>query len=671
VVVEAQADRSEEQHASVFISHSRKDKEFVRRLAERLANHDFKAWVDVDSITLTAEFWPEVNSGIEGSDAFIFVISPDSVSSEDCKEELAHAVEHNKRLVPIVYREVDDEYVPEPLRSLQWIFFRHDDDFESSFQGLVDALDTDLAWLKVHTRLVIWASEWDRSGRDNSLVLRGSDLRTAEEWQVRAAENEPKLTALQTDYLLASQRDARRRQRLRFIAVTVGLIVAVVLGSIALWQRNIAVKQEHIASARLLAAQAQLASQQEGNLLQRSVLLAIEAKQRLPFPSPETDQLLRTGLDLLPERAASVSHKGELIDVAFRPNGKYLATASADNTARLWEVPSGDPASPPMKHEGTVYNLAFSHDGKYLATASSDGTARLWEVPSGDPASPPMEHNQSVTDVAFSPGGKYLASGSYDKTVRLWEVPSGKPASLPLKHEDLVYAVAFSRKGKYLATASNDGITRLWEVPSGKPASPPIRHEFPVTNITFRSDSRYLATGGRNARLWRVPSGDPVSPPLKHKSLVIDVAFSSGGKYLATGGDDNMARLWKVPSGEQAAPPMEHDDYVNNVAFSPGGKYLATSSDDNTARVWEVPSGEEITQMKHPNIARNVTFSPEGKYLATASDDGIARLWLWRSEDIVEEACSRLGRNLTEDEWELYLGAEPYHKTCPDLRETA
>jgi hypothetical protein len=184
------------------------------------------------------------------------------------------------------------------------IFFRETDDFEGSFQVLIDALDTDLDWVHAHTRLLTRAIEWDNNGRDNSFLLRGNDLRAAEEWQVRAANKEPKLTALQTEYMLASRRDATRRQRLMFIAVTLGLVVAVVLGSIAWWQRNVAVEQEKIASARLLAAQAELATRQEGDLLQRGVLLAIEAMRRLPSPSPETDQILRTGLGLLPRPVA-------------------------------------------------------------------------------------------------------------------------------------------------------------------------------------------------------------------------------------------------------------------------------------------------------------------------------------------------------------------------------
>lgn len=118
----------------------------MRRLAQALTKRERETWVDLENIAPTAEWLAEVYSGIEGADAFIFVISPDSVTSEDCLRELAHAVEHNKMLIPIVRWEVDDEAVPEPLGSYNWVFFRQGDDFDESLQQLVDALDTDL-WI--------------------------------------------------------------------------------------------------------------------------------------------------------------------------------------------------------------------------------------------------------------------------------------------------------------------------------------------------------------------------------------------------------------------------------------------------------------------------------------------------------------------------------------------
>ena len=112
-----------------------------------------------------------------------------------------------------------------------------------------------------------------------------------------------------------------------------------------------------------------------------------------------------------------------------------------------------------------------------------------------------------------------------------------------------------------------------------------------------------------------------------------------------------------------------HEDGVKGVTFSPDGKYLATASQDNTARVWDVIDGSEVARIPHEDVVNGVAFSPNGKYLATASDDNTARVQRWQSEDLTDEACARVNRNLTREEWEQYLPGEPYPKTCPNLPE--
>jgi WD40 repeat protein len=133
---------------------------------------------------------------------------------------------------------------------------------------------------------------------------------------------------------------------------------------------------------------------------------------------------------------------------------------------------------------------------------------------------------------------------------------------------------------------------------------------------------------------------------------------------------DNTARVWEVTSGREVARMTHEDnDDVQDVAFSPSGEYLATASWDNTVRLWEVSSGREVARMTHEDPVQAVTFSPNGRYLASASWDGTARLWLWRSEDLIDEACVRVNRNLTQEEWKLYLPGEPYRKTCGTLSD--
>ncbi len=186
----------------VFISYSRKDKAFVQKLHNALQAEKRDTWVDWESIPLTADWWAEIQEGIENADAFVFIISPDSVTSAVCQQEIDHAAGHNKRLIPIVYR--DATGVPAVLGHLNWIFCRDSDDFTDAFKKLLAVMDTDLEWVKQHTRLTRRAVEWDRQGRNDSYLLRGDDLAQAE-GQLSQPDRKPALTHLQQEYIVASQ----------------------------------------------------------------------------------------------------------------------------------------------------------------------------------------------------------------------------------------------------------------------------------------------------------------------------------------------------------------------------------------------------------------------------------------------------------------------------------
>ena len=237
-------DKAAAQRSEVFISYSRKDREFVKRLEAELERRGREAWVDWEGIRPAEEFMQAIFPAIEGTDTFIFVLSPDSVTSEICGKELAHAVSHNKRMIPIMARDTDAKAVPEPLAKLNWVFARDADSFEAAADFLISALDTDLGWVRAHTRLLTRAIEWEGKGKSNSFVLRGEDLGAAEQWLAQAgAEKERQPTALQTEYIIASRKAATKRQRITLGAVSFGLVVAIVLAVLAWFQRAEAITQ--------------------------------------------------------------------------------------------------------------------------------------------------------------------------------------------------------------------------------------------------------------------------------------------------------------------------------------------------------------------------------------------------------------------------------------------
>src|ERR1700730_2929241 len=280
----------------MFISYSRRASAFVKRLQKELEGRGKDVWLDVEGIR-DAEVFPDaLRRAIEGSDAFVFVISPDSVNSAFCEQEVGHAVELNKRVVPLALREVPDRDIPQEIRFRNWIPVG-DGDFDTGVDRLVRAVETDLDWERQHTRLTVKALEWDQAVRDRSCLVRGSDLSAAERWLAAGADKDPGPSAIEQEYLLAARAAASRRQRtlvaasLAIAAVSVGLLV------FALISRSQAISAGITAKARALAAesQTQLAIDPE-----RSVLLAAAAVRT--SPTPEALFALRAALDASPIR---------------------------------------------------------------------------------------------------------------------------------------------------------------------------------------------------------------------------------------------------------------------------------------------------------------------------------------------------------------------------------
>jgi hypothetical protein len=202
--------------ADVFVSYSRRDSEFVRRLASSITERGKEIWVDTEGIA-DGEVFPEaIKRAIEQSDAFLFVITPVSVASAYCEHEVEYARELQKRIVPVLRDPVGDEQLPAEIHDRNWIPFTEADEFDTSLGRLVPALDTDLEAAKAHTRWLVKALEWDGEGREGSFLLRGSELKAAEAWLAASPEDaDPAATPLQREYLLASRESAARRPRCR------------------------------------------------------------------------------------------------------------------------------------------------------------------------------------------------------------------------------------------------------------------------------------------------------------------------------------------------------------------------------------------------------------------------------------------------------------------------
>jgi WD40 repeat protein len=191
-----------------------------------------------------------------------------------------------------------------------------------------------------------------------------------------------------------------------------------------------------------------------------------------------------------------------------------------------------------------------------------------------------------------------------------------------------------------------------------------MSYEGSVTSIAFSPNGELvLIKGGDVVSVWELSSGQEIT----RMSDIRSFALSPDGKWVASSSWNDALWIWTASSGEEII--RMSGNKVTSVAFSPDGKWLVSGSFDGTARVWEASSGQEIARMSHEDTVYSVAFSPDGKWVLSYSGflTTTVRVWLWRPQDLISLACSRLDRNLTREEWAQYIPGEAYRRTCPEL----
>jgi WD40 repeat protein len=229
--------------------------------------------------------------------------------------------------------------------------------------------------------------------------------------------------------------------------------------------------------------------------------------------------------------------------------------------------------------------------------------------------------SDTVLALAVSPAGDLIAMIEDEGTLRLRR-RDGTAESVPDMGD--VISIAFSPNGAYLAAERQEQGVLLWDVKAKRQA-------------------------------WRLAV-----------TGVFDLQFSPDSSHLAFGLEKNITQIWSLKTGRQIAR-IHHGKAVKVRALGPGGRYLATTGDDGVASIWSIPGGIEIARLAREAAITALAFSPDGKRIAIASEDHTVSVSLWIPEDLINEACSRLTRNLSREEWQAYMGEEPYRQTCRNL----
>ncbi|MEM1171574.1 MAG: TIR domain-containing protein, partial [Cyanobacteria bacterium P01_H01_bin.35] len=453
----------------VFVSYSRADSDFARQLNEALQTQGKTTWFDQESIATGTDFKQEINRGIEKSDNFLFIISPESVNSPFCADEVEYAKCLNKRFVTVLHRKVDTAKLHPELAKVQWLdFHRYGGDFYANFSELVRTLDTDREYVREHTKMSQKALEWQRDNKNIDLLLRESKYVKASEWLQFAETHskQPPVTEEIKEFILESkelvEKEHRQKQWQRqrtIVGMAVFSLIISGVAAVAVWQWRKAIISERKAEMRELKTRI---ISGERTLDIQLAALKLEQQVNGSTANIQTTDILQQTVNWegYKEINSLEGHENFVIGVAFSPKGDLIASASRDNTVKLWK-PDGSLVRTLNGHENYVIGVAFSSKGDLIASASWDNTVKLWK-PDGSLVRTLTGHENHVIGVAFSPKGDLIASASIDKTVKLWKADGTLVRTLT-GHENYVIGVAFSPKGDLIASASWDNTVKLWK----------------------------------------------------------------------------------------------------------------------------------------------------------------------------------------------------------------
>jgi WD40 repeat protein len=375
-----------------------------------------------------------------------------------------------------------------------------------------------------------------------------------------------------------------------------------------------------------------------------------QARWQLPYEGPKFPPHVARVLGNLRLR-----HGDKILSMAVSPDGRFLATGSADRTVKIWDMGNGHELLTYRKHSRYIRTVQFSPDGKWIASAGGDSEVRLWDPLTGKDVRTltlPGVGNY-ITAMAVSPEGKYVFVASSDRSLQVFEADTGqlKRAIDKMGGPPGVRSLAFSPDKAVFAAGQENGHIRLWAYPEIATTGALDYWQrvddqgFGSVNfLAFSPDSKMLVVGGLVImKIYETPrpgGGVQVKDPRrsistfdlqekdKTPNLSSNITFSRDGKTLFAGSADGVVQLFDSDTGNAVGSYKGHTGEITALVLNPDGTQLLSVSADSTVRQWDFDIVVQARQfVGHSAPVWTVDLSPDGQRIASGSADRTARLW--------------------------------------------
>lgn len=361
------------------------------------------------------------------------------------------------------------------------------------------------------------------------------------------------------------------------------------------------------------------------------------------------------------------AHRDVIANLEFSPDGALLATASRDQSVKLWDIEKGVLVTSYVDLGDRIQDIEFSPGGEYLlislgeagsfpdgSDSPADSSAYLWDLRNRTQSQVYAGHTNWTWAADISPGGSLVASGSgplsfpaslddLDASVRVWDAATGRQVIVLQGHTNTVDSVKFLPDGRHLLSASWDGTIRRWDLETGREVQRySIPHEVDnapprVYMIELLPNGGQFVSGSQDGviRLWDIGSGEILREYHGHTAQVNGIHISGDGKLMASAsggwdsnGDDSTVKLWDVETGELLRTFEGHTHFVNYARIAPNNAFIISTSWDDSVRMWDLETGEEIGQfVGHTGNTFGIAITADSAALLTTSSDTTVRLW--------------------------------------------
>ncbi|MGD9200558.1 MAG: hypothetical protein PVI26_03265, partial [Chitinispirillia bacterium] len=411
--------------------------------------------------------------------------------------------------------------------------------------------------------------------------------------------------------------------------------------------------------------------------LECSALIALKAYKN--DSSDKARDALLNSLTYLSRPIMELKHNDYVIKVLFSPGGKLIASCGWDKSIKIWNSVSYQ-TKYDLVHDDRIKDAVFSSNNKYLLSHTGKA-ATLWNVTNGEKINY-IKSAEKIIAVKFSNDSKKFLLATEKTNIFIGNTSDGIINREVTNESGRIIDISFNKNGKtipyiaYIAgdnkgkhnecflkqiKASNGKINKIFKLAMPDKNDP--QKSAIVINGFFNADGSHfsIATRDNAVYVWNAESGKELKQ-FKSKSPVEHMAFRNDNKIivLITG---PYARIYDIKDGKELLE-ISHNDRIFTAVFSVNNNLIATGSQDGTVRIFDISANREIKRLTPQKNIYSLSFSPDGKNIAATHQNNSALVYKLTYDNIEEYACWNIGRNLTLEEWQKYIGDDIYKELC-------